>query len=129
MKTYESSENYLKAIYILHNQLDVVRSIDVAIELGVSKPSVSIAIKKLRNENYLCMDDNHYLILTEKGFEYAKSIFERHVIIEKVLTDLVKIDKQTAHEESCRLEHFLSEETINKIKQLYEDNFRRTYAT
>ena len=83
MKVRESAENYLKAILILHEKSGDVRSIDVANELGVSKPSVSIAVKKLRNEGLVEMGEKHTLVLTKDGFEYAASIFERHVVLEK----------------------------------------------
>ena len=119
MKSHESTETYLKAIYLLQKKLGCVRSIDVANELCVSKPSVSVAVKKLCKEGLLIMDCDCTLILTENGMEYAASIFERHIIIENFLTDILDVGKETAHKDACRLEHFVSPETYAKIKKSY----------
>ena len=125
MKVRESAENYLKAILILHEKLGDVRSVDVANELGVSKPSVSIAVKKLRSEGLVEMDENHNLVLTKDGLEYATSIFERHVVLEKFLTDVLDIDAKIAHSDSCRLEHVVSTEILDKIKAIYDETERK----
>ena len=114
----ESAENYLKTILILHKKYGEVRSIDVANELGVSKPSVSIAMKKLRNEGLVSMDENRNLVLTEAGLEYATAIFERHEVLEKFLTDVLNVDEETAHNDSCRLEHLVSAETLNRVREI-----------
>ena len=108
----------MKAIYVLRERLGEVRSIDVANELGVSKPSVSIAVKKLRNEGLVDMDDNHYLILTKDGFKYAANIFERHVMLETFFRKVLEINEKTAHSDSCRLEHVISTEVLGKIKDM-----------
>jgi len=115
MKTRESAENYLKSIFLLQKKLGNVRSIDVANELGVSKPSVSNAIKKLRKEGFVDMDEKRNLVLTEDGLHYAAAVFERHVVLENFLKDILKVEESVAHDESCRLEHLLSEETVSKI--------------
>ena len=120
MRVRESAENYLKTILTLQKRFGEVRSIDVANELNVSKPSVSNAVKKLRAEGLLDMNENRSLVLTSTGYEYAISVFERHVVIEKVLTEVLGIDEKTAHTDSCRLEHLVSRETFIKIKELYE---------
>ncbi|HHU07294.1 MAG TPA: metal-dependent transcriptional regulator [Clostridiaceae bacterium] len=117
MKNRESAETYLKTILLLSRKLGYVRSIDVANELGVSKPSVSNAVKKLRNEGLVNMDDSRFLILTDEGQKYAKSIFERHVVIENFLTDILNVDEEIAHKDACRLEHIVSSETVDKIKE------------
>jgi len=117
MKNRESAETYLKTILLLRRKLGYVRSIDVANELGVSKPSVSNAVKKLRNEGLVNMDDSRFLILTDEGQKYAKSIFERHVVIENFLTDILNVDEEIAHKDACRLEHIVSPETVDKIKE------------
>ena len=124
MKIRESSETYLKAILIVKKRLGNVRSIDVANELGVSKPSVSIAIKKLCNEGLVIVDCKHNLILTEEGLKYAVSIFERHVTIENFLIDILDIEKETAHNDACRLEHLVSPETFNKIKKTCDEKIK-----
>ena len=120
MKTRESTENYLKTILILQHQLGQVRSIDVANTLKVSKPSVSNAVKKLRNEGLVEMDVCRHLVLTPKGHRYASAVFERHAIIERFLTDVLSVDKETAHNDSCRLEHLVSAETFLQIREAYE---------
>lgn len=118
MKNSESVETYLKTIYLLQKKLGCVRSIDVANELGLSKPSVSIAMKKLRNEGLVIMDCNNSLLLTECGAKYAASVFERHVVIEKYLTDILQIEKQIAHKDACRFEHTMSSETFDRLKKI-----------
>lgn len=117
MKSRESAETYLKAIFLLRQKLGHVRSIDVANDLGVSKPSVSVAVKKLCNEGLLTMDCDRNLILTEDGLKYAASIFERHAVIENFLTDILDVGKENAHKDACRLEHLVSQETFSKIKE------------
>ena len=121
-KTNESTETYLKTIYLVKQKRGNVRAVDIANELGVSKPSVSIAVKKLCNEGFLSVDSNHNLILTDDGLKYADSIFERHVVIEAFLTDILDIEKETAHIDACRLEHSLSTETFNKIKEFLKES-------
>ena len=119
MKSRESAETYLKAIFLLRQKLGNVRSIDVANDLGISKPSVSVAVKKLSNEGLLTMDRDRNLILTEDGFKYAASIFERHVVIENFLKDILGVGEENAHKDACRLEHIVSPETFSKIKEVY----------
>ena len=120
MRVRESAENYLKTILTLQKKLGEVRSIDIAGELEVSKPSVSNAVKKLRAEGLVDMNGNHSIVLTNAGLEYALSIFERHVVIEKFLTYVLGIDEKTAHADSCRLEHSVSRQTFEKMKESYE---------
>ena len=117
----ESLENYLKTIFMLQKRQGQVRSIDVARELGFSKPSVSVAIKKLRGEGLVSMDDDKSIFLTEEGENYAVSVLERHIVIEKFLTDILNIDSETAHKDSCRMEHLISAETFMKIKESNEE--------
>jgi len=117
MKMSQSAENYLKTILLLQRKLGHVRSVDIANELMVSKPSVSNALKKLRNEGLIVMNLQHDIIMTEEGLRYATLIFEHHVVIEKFLTDFFQINSEIAHVDSCRIEHLLSDETFNKIKE------------
>lgn len=117
MILHESAENYLKTILILQKRLGKVRSIDVANELGFSKPSVSIAVKKLRKEGLVDVEGSGDLLLTESGLNCASSVLERHAVIEGYLLNILDVDAKTAHMDSCRLEHLLSEETFNKIKE------------
>ena len=117
MRARESAENYLKTILILQKKNGEFRSIDIANELVVSKPSVSVAVKKLRKEGLVTMDTSHNLTLTEDGIEYAASILERHMVIEKFFTEVLNITEETAHCDACRLEHLISVDTFNKLKE------------
>lgn len=116
----ESAENYLKTILILRNRQGAVRSADVARALGVSRPSVSNAVKKLRENGLVDMDESRMLVLTERGLARAATILERHAEIERFLTRILEVDGEIAHHDSCRLEHRLSTETFEKIKQINE---------
>ena len=115
----ESAETYLKTIFLLRQKLGNVRSIDIANELGRSKPSVSVAVKKLCKEGLLLMDHDRNLILTEEGSAYAAAIFERHVVLENFLTKILDVEETEAHHDACRLEHLVSPETFSKIKEVY----------
>ncbi len=116
MKIKESAENYLEAILIIQNQKGNARSIDVANYLGFSKPSVSVAMKSFREEGYVTVDDAGDLMLTEKGMEIASKMYERHQMIAKALIKL-GVDEKTAYEDSCKIEHDISDETFNAIKK------------
>ena len=112
----ESAENYLKTILLLQRKLGVVRSVDVANERGVSRPSVCNAVKKLQANGMVAKGKDHTLLLTERGERQALSILERHTVIERFLIDELKVDRQTAHRDSCQLEHLLSEETVARLR-------------
>lgn len=116
MKIKESAENYLEAILIIQNKKGNARSIDVANYLGFSKPSVSVAMKSFREEGYVTVDDAGDLMLTDKGMEIASKMYERHQMIAKALIKL-GVDEKTAYEDSCRIEHDISDETFNAIKK------------
>jgi len=122
MKIKESAENYLETIMVLKQQHGYVRSIDVANHLGFAKPSVSVAMKSLREEGCVLTDENGYLSLTEKGQDIASRIYERHNIIANVLIRL-GVSEQTAYEDSCKIEHDISDESFEKIKEFLE-NFK-----
>ncbi|NLA84783.1 MAG: metal-dependent transcriptional regulator [Clostridiales bacterium] len=116
MKIYESAENYLETILILKKKNNAVRSIDIVNELEYTKPSVSVAMKNLRENGYIEMDDDGYIKLTDKGLKIAEKIYERH----KFLSDwLIKlgVDENTAIEDACRMEHVISSETFEAIKE------------
>ena len=115
MKIKESAENYLEAIMILQQKNGYVRSIDVANHLGFAKPSVSVAMKSLREEGCVVTDENGYLSLTEKGLKIASGIYERHTVIARVLMAL-GVSEKNAFEDSCKIEHDISEESFEKIK-------------
>lgn len=112
----ESAENYLEAILSIKKIKGSVRSIDVANDLSVSKPSVSVAMKNFREEGYVTVDENGFLDLTEKGLEIANSVYERHQIIAKALMAL-GVSEKTAYEDSCKIEHCISVESFEKLKE------------
>ena len=115
----ESAENYLETIYMLNKKNGHVRSIDVANELGFSKPSISVAMKGFREDGYINMDHEGLITLTEKGIEVAERVYERHQVIAKALIAL-GVDEHTAYEDSCKIEHDLSDVSFKKIKAFFE---------
>ena len=116
MKIQESAENYLEAILILKQNKGSVRSIDIAHYLNFSKPSVSIAMKNLRESEHIRVTKEGYIYLTDSGREIAEMIYERHQILSSWLIQL-GVNKQTAEEDACRIEHDISKESFNAIKQ------------
>ena len=116
MHLQESGEMYLETIYVLSKKGDCVRSIDVCEYMGYSKPSVSRAVSLLKQGGYLLMDAEGYLSLTDLGLEIAKKIYERHTIITDFLVKL-GVDKETASEDACKMEHDLSDETFAIVKK------------
>ncbi len=113
----ESGENYLETILILQNRNGSVRSIDVARELSVSKPSVSRAMGILKDNGFITMETNGELSLTELGRARADAIYERHRFITKFLAEIVGVSPMTAETDACRIEHIISKETFEKIKE------------
>ena len=112
----ESAENYLESILVIKNQKGFVRSIDIANDLEVSKPSVSVAMKNFREEGYITVDPDGNIDLTEKGLNIAKRVLERHEVISKALMAL-GVSEKTSLEDSCKIEHVISEETFSSIKE------------
>ena len=115
----ESAENYLEAIFMLHKEKGYVRSIDVANELGVSKPSVSVAMKNFREDEYIVIEAEGNITLTEKGLSVAERVYERHQVIAKALM-AIGVNETTAYEDSCKIEHDISQETFEKLKEFLE---------
>ena len=115
----ESAENYLETIYSLIEKNGSVRSIDIANELGFSKPSISVAMKGFREEGYILVDREGKISLTGKGLEVATRVYERHQLIAKALMAL-GVSEATDYEDSCKLEHGLSDESFEKIKEHVE---------
>ena len=114
----ESVEDYLETILMLQKNMGQVRSIDIANEMNFTKPSVSVAMKNLREKGYITMASDGYITLTESGKERAESVLERHTI----LTDLlirIGVSEETAKEDACKIEHDLSEESFEAIKQAF----------
>lgn len=116
MKIKESAENYLETILMIKKEKGNVRSIDIANHLGFTKPSVSIAMKSFREEGFVSVDADGSINLTQKGLEIAEKMYERHEVIARGLMAL-GIDSQTAYEDSCKIEHDLSQQTFDKIKE------------
>lgn len=116
MKIQESAENYLETILILKKRLGDVRSIDIVNELNFAKPSVSVAMKNLRENGYVKMDGSGYLTLTDKGLVIAETMYERHTLLSDWLKAL-GVDEKTAVEDACRIEHVISAESFAAIKQ------------
>lgn len=119
MKIKESAENYLETILMLKRKNGHVRSVDVATELGFTKPSVSVAMKNFREEGLIVTDADGGISLTDKGKEIAERVFERHGVIAKALM-LLGVDEQTAYEDSCKIEHDISQQTFEKLKEFLE---------
>lgn len=115
MNIQESAENYLEAILSLKEKRGAVRSIDIANELGFSKPSVSVAMKKLRENGYVEMDEDGYLTLLPEGLVIAQRIYERHRLLTKFFVWL-GVTEEVAVADACKVEHDLSEETFRRIK-------------
>ena len=115
MKIQQSAENYLETILMLSQKNGSVRSIDIANELGFSKPSVSVAMKNLRENGYIDVMGDGRITLLPPGKEIADGLYMRHTILTECLT-LLGVPKETAADDACKIEHILSEESFNAIK-------------
>ena len=115
MKIQESAENYLETILMLSQKSAHVRSIDIATELNYTKPSVSVAMKKLRESGLITVDGDGFITLTEKGMEIASSMYERHQLLSDWLVYL-GVPEDIALEDACRIEHVISQETFERIR-------------
>ena len=119
MKLYASGEDYLEAILVLKNKLGMVRSVDVARHLEVTKPSVCHAVATLREGGFLTMDSDYFLHLTDVGREVAEQIYEKH----RFFTDRLiaaGVDPETAERDACRIEHVISDESFQRLKAASE---------
>ena len=119
----ESAENYLETILILSKKLPVVRSVDIANELGFKKSSVSIAMKNLREKNHITVTDAGFIYLTESGQKIADMVYERHEFLSEWLTKL-GVPSQIATEDACKIEHILSKESYDAIKTFVTDHLK-----
>lgn len=115
MKINESAENYLETILMLQIKNGYVRSIDIANELSFSKPSVSVAMKNFKEKGYITIDKTNGITLTPDGLKIAEDVFERHQVIASALM-AIGVDEETAYEDSCKIEHFISDKSMEKIK-------------
>lgn len=116
MANNESAENYLETILVLSKKLPVVRSVDIANELGYKKSSVSIAMKNLREKNHITVTDAGFIYLTESGKQIADMIYERHLLITNWLVSL-GVPEEIASEDACKIEHVISSESFEAIKK------------
>lgn len=114
MKIHKSAEDYLEMILRLHEEKGYVRSVDIASSLQVSKPSVSVAMKHLREDGYISMDKDNYISLTDAGMEIAQRIYARHKALTEILIR-IGVDPVTAQEDACRVEHDISAQTYDAI--------------
>lgn len=123
MKIQQSAENYLETIFMLSQKNGSVRSIDIATELGFSKPSVSVAMKNLRENGYIEVMGDGNIILLDPGKEIAENLYMRHTVLTQALISL-GVSKEIAADDACKIEHILSEESFGAIKK-HMDNFNR----
>ena len=121
MKIHESAENYLETILILKNRKGLVRSIDIVNELEFSKPSVSVAMKNLRENGFIEIDDGGFISLLPAGQKIAETMYERHLIISNWLIE-IGVNSETAVEDACRIEHVISAESFEAVKNYIEKN-------
>ena len=115
-KAEESLEDYLETILILNKRLSVVRSIDVATEMNFSKPSVSVAVKNLKNRGYITVSEDGYLLLTDEGRKIAESVYERHTLLTDWLVHL-GVDPKVAASDACKMEHDITPESYEAMKK------------
>lgn len=119
MAIYESGEDYLEAILMIGQEKGMVRSVDIANQLGYSKPSVSVAVRNLCESGHITMDEDKYVHLTEAGKAVAEQIYDRHRTLEAILVSL-GVDKAQAAKDACKVEHDLSQESYDAIKGMWQ---------
>ena len=118
MNIQKSAEDYLEQILMIREQKGTVRSIDIAAGLGVTKPSVSIAMKRLRENGYIHMDKNNLITLTETGYAIASKIYDRHKTLTRFL-QMLGVGDETAREDACRMEHDISQESYEALLRFF----------
>ena len=116
MKLHASGEDYLETILVLHKKTGMVCSVDVARHMGVSKPSVCVAVNTLKDSGFLTMDEDHFLHLTDVGREVAEKIYKRHCFFTEQLI-AAGVDPKTAEADACRIEHIISDESFSRLKE------------
>ncbi len=121
MKIYESAEDYLESILLLKKRIGIVRSIDIVNELGYSKPSVSVAMKKLRENALITVDHNGHIELTDEGLTIATRIYDRHQFLTNILVHM-GVDKEVAKEDACKMEHHISDESFEKMRTYFANH-------
>ena len=127
MRIHKSAEDYLEMILRLNEEKGYARSVDIATGLGVSKPSVSVAMKQLREGGYIVMDKDNYITLTDAGMEIAQRIYERHKVLTRMLS-LIGVDEKIAEDDACKVEHDISVQTFTALKDQLEKMEARRQA-
>lgn len=121
MRVGETIENYLETIYILSQEQDQVRSIDLAHAMDYSRPTISVMMKQLREGDLIVMDDSGFIQLTDRGRSIACGVYERHILLTELLVRL-GVSRETAAEDACKVEHVISQETFDRVKAFFEAN-------
>ncbi len=121
MRTHESGEDYLETILLLYRKQGYVRSTDIANAMNYTKASISRAVKILKDDDYIYLDPNKMIFLTEKGEKKALEIYERHEVIAEFLVRVLQVDDETADQDACRIEHVISDSTFQGIKRLVKE--------
>jgi len=116
MVIHKTAEDYLEAMLMMKKKHGYIRSVDIAMELGVTKPSVTYTTKRLRESGYITMDKDGLITLTDTGMKIAFSMYDRHQTLTKLLVEL-GVDEQTSSEDACRVEHDISEQTFDAIRR------------
>ena len=117
MRTHESGEDYLETILLLYRKQGYVRATDIANAMNYTKASISRAVKILKDDGYIYLDPNKMIFLTEEGTKKAIEIYERHEVITQFLEEVLHVDATTAEEDACHMEHVISDESFNAIKE------------
>ena len=120
MVIQEAGEMYLETIYVLSKELPKVRAVDITKKMGFSKPTISIQMKKFRENGYVTINEDGGIVLTKQGLEIAERIYERHVVISQILIKL-GVDEPTAYQDACRIEHYISDTTFQCMKRHFKD--------
>lgn len=121
MRTHESGEDYLETILLLYRKQGYVRSTDIANAMNYTKASINRAVKILKDDDYIYLDPNKMIFLTEKGEKKALEIYERHEVIAEFLVRVLQVDDETADQDACRIEHVISDSTFQGIKRLVKE--------
>ena len=121
MEIHEAAEMYLETILVLKNRLGLVKSVDIAREMDYSKPTISIAMKKFKEEGLVTIDDSGFIELTEQGRDVAEKIYERHQVLAHILMNL-GVSKEQAEADACKMEHVISKESFEAIKRHVYEN-------
>ena len=122
MAIRESGEDYLETILILQERTGYVRSIDIASELGFSKPSVSRAMGILKNDGFITVEPDGQIVLTKRGYLRAREVYDRHLLITRFLRDILGVSDNNTNEDACKIDHVISYETYEKLN-VFVDNY------